>query len=191
MTADNAPRRSLWLDDLKSLSGQFASIVARPVLATVLSKLVHIDRTLPASPDVAKTDVALNAVADEGSIESKLIAGLGVEADAGAELGGYAAGKLQPRRLFDQRHRVDAKRRRCPGIPIAPEIGAGIRLPHLAVVADDGPYPTQAHPSGRTRGRAEPNRAQPSLAWLNETCCQMICACGSNIKRGPSGSGIG
>ena len=39
------------------------------------------------SPDVAQTDVALNAVADEGIIESKLIAGLGVEADAGAELG--------------------------------------------------------------------------------------------------------
>ena len=39
--------------------------------------------TRPASsPGVAKTGVTLNAVADKGPIETKLIAGLGVEADA-------------------------------------------------------------------------------------------------------------
>jgi hypothetical protein len=36
---------------------------------------------LTASPDVAETDIALNAVADEGAIESKLIASLGVPID--------------------------------------------------------------------------------------------------------------
>jgi hypothetical protein len=42
---------------------------------------------LTASPD-AETDIALIAVADEGAIESKLIAILGVETDTAAELGG-------------------------------------------------------------------------------------------------------
>ena len=46
----------------------------------------------------------MNAVADVGVIESKLIAGLGIEANTRAELGGHAAGELQPRRLFDQRY---------------------------------------------------------------------------------------
>jgi hypothetical protein len=35
---------------------------------------------LAALPDVAQTDVALNAVADEGAIESELITGLSIEA---------------------------------------------------------------------------------------------------------------
>ena len=36
---------------------------------------------------------------------------------------------------------------------------------------------------------------QAQIVWqqvsFNETCCQMICAWGSNTKSGPSGSGIG
>jgi hypothetical protein len=42
---------------------------------------------LTASPDVAETDIALNAIADESTIRSKLIPGLGVEADTAPELG--------------------------------------------------------------------------------------------------------
>ena len=93
------------------------------------------------SPDVAQTDVALNAVPNEGVIESKLIASLRIEANAAAEQGGHTAGELQPRRLLEQRHLVDPKRRRCRGTPIPPEIDAPIRLPHLTVVAVDGSHP--------------------------------------------------
>lgn len=39
-----------------------------------------------ALPDVAQTDVALNAVADEGAIESELITGLSIEARGRANL---------------------------------------------------------------------------------------------------------
>ncbi len=68
---------------------------------------------MTASPDVAETNIALNAIADESAIRSKPIPGLGVKADTAAELGGSAAGELQPRRLFDQRYWIDANRCRC------------------------------------------------------------------------------
>jgi hypothetical protein len=79
--------------------------------------------TRPASsPGVAKTGVTLNAVADKGPIETKLIAGLGVEADALTEFRGDSAGEFEPRRLLDQRHLIDTKRRRRARIPIAPKL---------------------------------------------------------------------
>jgi hypothetical protein len=62
----------------------------------------------------------LNAVADEGAIETELITGLGIEADTTAERGADTTGELQPRRLFDQRHRVATKQRRRP---VSPQIG--------------------------------------------------------------------
>lgn len=109
---------------------------------------------LTASPDVTQTDVALNTIAEEDVIASELVAGLRIEANTAAQQGSHTAGKLQPRRLFNQRHRIDTEQRRCLGTPIPPQIGAHIRLPHLTVVAVDGPRPAQADPAGRTRGRA-------------------------------------
>jgi hypothetical protein len=91
---------------------------------------------------------------------------LGVDTGTWIELGGDTACKLQPHRLFDQRHLIDPKRRRRASVPIAPKIGARVRLPHLTVVADDGPNPAHAQPSGRTRGRTEPNWAQAVIAFL-------------------------
>ena len=55
------------------------------------------------------------------------------------------------------------KRRRRARVPIAPKIGTRIGLPYLAVVADDGPLPTHAQPSGGARGRSE--RDGPGHHW--------------------------
>jgi hypothetical protein len=63
-------------------------------LVWCLASLFNIERTLTALPDVAKTDVTLNAVADKGPVETKLIAGLGVDTGTWIELGGDAACKL-------------------------------------------------------------------------------------------------
>ena len=105
-----------------------------------VSAITRSDSLAPsASPGVAKTDVTLDTVADKGPIETKLIAGLGVDTGTWIELGGDTACKLQPRRLFDQRHLIDSKRRRRASVPIAPKIGTRIRLPYLAIVANDGP----------------------------------------------------
>jgi hypothetical protein len=102
---------------------------------------------------------ALDAVAEVDVIEGKLIAGLRIEANAAAEQGSNTARELQPRCLFDQRHLIDPKRCRCLGTPVAPDVSADIRLPHLTVVAVDSPHSTQAEPAGLSRGRAEPDGA--------------------------------
>ena len=63
----------------------------------------------------------MKGVAEKGGvIDSKLIADLRIQADIRADLGAYPAGELQPRRLFDQRHRVATKQRRRP---VSPQIG--------------------------------------------------------------------
>jgi hypothetical protein len=110
---------------------------------------------------------ALDAVAEVDVIEGKLIAGLRIEANAAAEQGSNTARELQPRCLFDQRHLIDPKRCRCLGTPVAPDVSADIRLPHLTSIVHiprkpSRPVSPEVVPS--------PTGPEPSFAWLKATC---------------------
>ena len=152
------------------------------------------DHATAASPGEAQADVAVDAVALAAVLSPReLIASLGIEAQIGIELERHAAGEFDPRRLVAQRHpdRAGGKTRRRVAAPVMPQIGASIGLPYPAVVAGMVHWPRS--PSRPVVPEVEPSAIvpTPSPAASKSTCCQIICACGSRMKFGPSASGTG
>ena len=79
------------------------------------------------SPRIPDTSGAANAVtpAAVGVADGKLVVGIGVDADIGVHPYAHATAQLHALGLLQQRHQIDAgKRRRRLRPPIAPQVGA-------------------------------------------------------------------
>src|SRR6516165_2257416 len=103
------------------------------------------------SPSITHAKVSLDAVAATamGAVERELITALRVETPTFSEPGREPSGGFEQRRAFQQRHGINPKQGRRLPAPVLPEVDAHIRLPHLPVPAENGPFAAHADASGR------------------------------------------